>query len=91
MRIAERCFTAALDTTDDFSRRTNIMGLLNARGHFNIFGHGKKLRWAITFACQLAFILFGYDQGGRSPINYLHTHRVLISSIQWYYWKRGFP
>jgi len=31
--------------------------------HVNIFGRGRKLQYAITFACQLAFILFGYDQG----------------------------
>ena len=29
---------------------------------YNIFGRGRSLRWAITFACQLAFVLFGYDQ-----------------------------
>lgn len=41
---------------------------LQNRGHFNRFGKGKSLRWAITFACQLAFILFGYDQGVFSGI-----------------------
>lgn len=30
---------------------------------FNIFGRGRKLQWAITLACSMAFILFGYDQG----------------------------
>ncbi|KAJ4349572.1 uncharacterized protein N0V89_008188 [Didymosphaeria variabile] len=31
--------------------------------HFNWYGRGFKLRAAITIACQMAFILFGYDQG----------------------------
>lgn len=31
--------------------------------HFNWFGRGFKLRAAITIACQMAFVLFGYDQG----------------------------
>jgi len=30
---------------------------------FNWYGRGFKLRAAITIACQLAFVLFGYDQG----------------------------
>jgi MFS family permease len=30
---------------------------------FNLFGRGFKLKAAITIACQLAFVLFGYDQG----------------------------
>jgi hypothetical protein len=38
------------------------------RYHLNLFGEGRRLRWAITFACQLAFILFGYDQGVFSGI-----------------------
>ncbi|KAF2713936.1 putative Myo-inositol transporter 1 [Pleomassaria siparia CBS 279.74] len=36
--------------------------------HYNWFGRGFKLRAAITIACQLAFILFGYDQGVFSGI-----------------------
>ncbi|KAF2149026.1 putative Myo-inositol transporter 1 [Myriangium duriaei CBS 260.36] len=36
--------------------------------HINVFGRGKKLQYAITFTCQLAFILFGYDQGVFSGI-----------------------
>jgi MFS family permease len=36
--------------------------------HFNWFGRGFKLRCAITIACQLAFVLFGYDQGVFSGI-----------------------
>ncbi|KAF1976908.1 putative Myo-inositol transporter 1 [Bimuria novae-zelandiae CBS 107.79] len=31
--------------------------------HFNWYGRGFKLRAAITIACQMAFVLFGYDQG----------------------------
>lgn len=31
--------------------------------HYNWFGRGFKLRAAITIACQMAFVLFGYDQG----------------------------
>ncbi|KAL5440679.1 hypothetical protein PMIN07_011209 [Paraphaeosphaeria minitans] len=31
--------------------------------HFNWYGRGFKLRVAITIACQMAFVLFGYDQG----------------------------
>ena len=34
----------------------------------NLFGRGRPLRWAITLACQLSFILFGYDQGVFSGI-----------------------
>jgi hypothetical protein len=30
---------------------------------YNWFGRGFKLRAAITIACQMAFVLFGYDQG----------------------------
>jgi MFS family permease len=33
-----------------------------------LFGTGLPLRIAITFACQLAFVLFGYDQGVFSGI-----------------------
>lgn len=44
---------------------------------FNFFGRGFKLRAAITIACQLAFVLFGYDQGVFSGIvgnpNFLDT------------------
>jgi len=29
----------------------------------NLFGRGLRLQIAITVACQMAFILFGYDQG----------------------------
>jgi MFS family permease len=32
------------------------------------FGRGFRLRAAITIACQMAFILFGYDQGVFSGI-----------------------
>ncbi|PVI05638.1 putative Myo-inositol transporter 1 [Periconia macrospinosa] len=35
---------------------------------FNWYGRGFKLRAAITIACQLAFVLFGYDQGVFSGI-----------------------
>jgi hypothetical protein len=38
------------------------------RNHFNLFGSGRSLQGAITIACQLAFILFGYDQGVFSGI-----------------------
>jgi hypothetical protein len=31
--------------------------------HYNWYGRGFKLRAAITIACQMAFVLFGYDQG----------------------------
>lgn len=36
--------------------------------HYNWYGRGFKLRAAITIACQLAFVLFGYDQGVFSGI-----------------------
>ncbi|KAI0170275.1 putative Myo-inositol transporter 1 [Pestalotiopsis sp. NC0098] len=36
--------------------------------HWNIFGSGFRLRAAITIACQMAFVLFGYDQGVFSGI-----------------------
>jgi hypothetical protein len=32
------------------------------KSRYNFYGRGRPLRWAITFACQLAFVLFGYDQ-----------------------------
>jgi len=35
---------------------------------YNLFGRGRPLRWAITFTCQLSFVLFGYDQGVFSGI-----------------------
>ncbi|KAI9801921.1 MAG: hypothetical protein M1833_002236 [Piccolia ochrophora] len=35
---------------------------------FNFYGRGFPLRVAITVACQLAFVLFGYDQGVFSGI-----------------------
>lgn len=45
--------------------------------HFNWYGRGFKLRAAITIVCQLAFVLFGYDQGVFSGIvgnqNFLDT------------------
>ncbi|KAJ5439549.1 uncharacterized protein N7458_010547 [Penicillium daleae] len=34
----------------------------------NLYGRGRPLRIAIMFTCQLAFILFGYDQGVFSGI-----------------------
>lgn len=34
----------------------------------NWFGRGFRLRIAITIACQMAFVLFGYDQGVFSGI-----------------------
>nr|POE71904.1 sugar transporter stl1 [Quercus suber] len=34
----------------------------------NLFGRGLRLQIAITIACQLAFVLFGYDQGVFSGI-----------------------
>lgn len=33
-----------------------------------LFNRGRPLRLAIMFACQLAFVLFGYDQGVFSGI-----------------------
>lgn len=43
----------------------------------NWFGRGFGLRVAITVACQMAFVLFGYDQGVFSGIvgnlNWLDT------------------
>jgi MFS family permease len=30
---------------------------------FSLFGRGKSLQIAITTACSMAFVLFGYDQG----------------------------
>ncbi|KAK5102284.1 hypothetical protein LTR24_000194 [Lithohypha guttulata] len=36
--------------------------------YFNLYKPGRQTRWAITFACQLAFVLFGYDQGVFSGI-----------------------
>lgn len=38
------------------------------KSQFNIFGRGFPLRLAITISCQLAFVLFGYDQGVFSGI-----------------------
>ncbi|KZW01150.1 hexose carrier protein [Exidia glandulosa HHB12029] len=38
------------------------------RAHYNIFGRGWTLQLAITAACSMAFILFGYDQGVFSGI-----------------------
>ncbi|CAK4030376.1 Myo-inositol transporter 1 [Lecanosticta acicola] len=35
---------------------------------YNLFGRGRALQVAITISCQLAFILFGYDQGVFSGI-----------------------
>ncbi len=35
---------------------------------FNLFGRGLTLQIAITISCQLAFVLFGYDQGVFSGI-----------------------
>ncbi|OAA56269.1 myo-inositol transporter 1 [Niveomyces insectorum RCEF 264] len=35
---------------------------------FNMFGRGRPLRFAVTIACQITFILFGYDQGVFSGI-----------------------
>ncbi|KAI7539529.1 putative Myo-inositol transporter 1 [Hortaea werneckii] len=35
---------------------------------FNMYGRGFKLQVAIVVACQMAFILFGYDQGVFSGI-----------------------
>lgn len=36
--------------------------------YLNWYGRGFKLRAAITIACQMAFVLFGYDQGVFSGI-----------------------
>jgi MFS family permease len=45
--------------------------------HINLYGRGRPLRIAITICCQLAFVLFGYDQGVFSGIvgnaNFLDT------------------
>lgn len=56
----------------------------------NWFGRGFRLRTAITVACQLAFVLFGYDQGVFSGIvgnqNWLDQfgHPVsLLSAKEW--------
>jgi MFS family permease len=38
------------------------------KSQFNLFSRGLPLRIAITFSCQLAFVLFGYDQGVFSGI-----------------------
>ena len=35
---------------------------------FNLFGRGLPLQLAITVCCEMAFILFGYDQGVFSGI-----------------------
>ncbi|EXL60717.1 hypothetical protein FOCG_00010 [Fusarium oxysporum f. sp. radicis-lycopersici 26381] len=32
-------------------------------GQQSWFGRGRSLRWAVSTACSMAFILFGYDQG----------------------------
>lgn len=44
---------------------------------YNWYGRGFTLRAAITVACQMAFVLFGYDQGVFSGIvgnaNFLDT------------------
>jgi len=39
-----------------------------ANMYVNLYKPGRQTRWAVTFACQLAFILFGYDQGVFSGI-----------------------
>jgi MFS family permease len=36
--------------------------------YLNWYGRGFRLRAAITISCQLAFVLFGYDQGVFSGI-----------------------
>lgn len=36
--------------------------------YIDMYKPGRPTRWAITFACQLAFVLFGYDQGVFSGI-----------------------
>ncbi|KAI1335234.1 putative Myo-inositol transporter 1 [Xylariaceae sp. FL0016] len=33
------------------------------KAHVNVFGSGFSLRTAIMVSCQMAFVLFGYDQG----------------------------
>ncbi|WOO83056.1 Sugar transporter STL1 [Vanrija pseudolonga] len=38
------------------------------KSQINMYGTGRPLRWAVTIACQLAFVLFGYDQGVFSGI-----------------------
>lgn len=38
------------------------------RAKYNLFGRGWRLQWAVTIACQIAFIFFGYDQGVFSGI-----------------------
>jgi len=54
--------------------------------HIDLFGRGFKLRVAITITCQLAFILFRYDQGVFSGIvtneNWLATFRHPNSSLE---------
>lgn len=49
------------------------------------FGRGFRLRAAITIACQLAFVLFGYDQVGSYGcglicVDWLHAHRLDLAS-----------
>lgn len=41
---------------------------------YNWFGRGFKLRAAITIACQMAFVLFGYDQGVFGGMQTIATH-----------------
>jgi MFS family permease len=36
--------------------------------YLNWYGRGFRIRAAITISCQLAFVLFGYDQGVFSGI-----------------------
>lgn len=59
-----------------FARRLDLLSRLVAAiiatmirtPYLNWYGTGFKLRAAITIACQLAFVLFGYDQGVFSGI-----------------------
>lgn len=57
---------------DLFARLSLLVALSTAimirTPYLNWYGRGFRLRAAITIACQLAFVLFGYDQGVFSGI-----------------------
>lgn len=58
--------------------------------HYNWYGRGFKLRAAITIACQMAFILFGYDQGVFSGM-YAIVHFVSTTRLTSAKRHRGQP
>lgn len=55
----------------------NLVTTMGFKTQFNIFGRGLALRLAISFTCELSFMLFGYEQGVFSGIvgneNFLST------------------